>query len=127
MYDILAPNFPANETNDAYPNGDAFIPINELGCLLLFVHNVSRSPDTQYLYDDAPNQSPLDIHRRLVSRFLDDATRNVVDAVLFLGIVYEQHIKPDYAFPSFTEPHDAQTTEFLEYIQVLPLRRMMLM
>jgi hypothetical protein len=101
-----------------YPDGDGFIPVDQLGSLLLLASTSSRnSAELVKELGSIPVQERLEVHRRLVDAYLDEANFNVIDAIILFGMIVEKDLKPK-DFPTFTNPQDPDSSEFLEYIQV---------
>jgi len=103
-----------------YPEGDSFIPISPLGCLLLLAASYSFSPtEIDTLFQSQESLKLLKLHQDLVAEYLDGAALNVTDAILLLGMLLEPHLT-ETNMPSFKDPQNLETSEFLEYLQVLP-------
>lgn len=105
----------------SYPEGDSFIPIDPIGSLLLFA--TAYSYDQNVISETFSAYSSTDLlamHRYLVDAYLDEATWNVVDAIVLLGMMIVQRLLP-VDLPSFTSPQDPAPSEFLEYLQVSSL------
>jgi hypothetical protein len=115
-------NPPSNDVDleSSYPEGDEFIPIDPVGSLLLLATSYSTNPaDLEKLLTNIQNADCLSMHRRLVDSYLDEATFNVIDAIVLLGMIIEKRLTTN-DLPSFASPQDPAPSEFLEYLQVPP-------
>ena len=115
-------NPPSNDVDleSSYPEGDEFIPIDPVGSLLLLATSYSTDPaDLEKLLADTQNTDCLPMHRRLVDSYLDEATFNVIDAIVLLGMIIEKRLTTN-DLPSFSSPQGPAPSEFLEYLQVPP-------
>ena len=115
-------NPPSNDVDLewSYPEGDEFIPIDPVGSLLLLATSYSTNPtDLEKLLTDSQNTDCLSMHRRLVDSYLDEATFNVIDAIVLLGMIIEKRLTTK-DLPSFANPQGPAPSEFLEYLQVHP-------
>ena len=111
------------ETN--YPEGDSFVLIDPLGCLLLFASNYTHNPSVITEATAAYSRTDLlAMHRYLVNAYLDEATFNVIDAIILLGLMIAHRLLPE-DLPPFISLQDPVSSGILEYLQVLllPLRR----
>ena len=103
-----------------YPEGDSFIPVSPLGCLLLLAASYTFSPiDASTLFQGQESAKLLKLHQELVAEYLDGSAMNVTDAILLLGMLLEPHLT-EANMPSFDDPQSLETSEFLEYLQVFP-------
>lgn len=102
-----------------YPDGDGFIPIDQLGSLLLLASTYDHNPELiANILDSISTQQRLKMHKRLVDAYIDEANLNVIDAIILLGLIMQNHIATN-DIPPFTNPQDPASSEFLEYLQVL--------
>lgn len=111
------------DPDSVYPDGDSFIPIDPLGSLLLFSNKYTLNPtDTETCLLKHSTKDLLSLHKRLVDSYLDEASFNIIDAILLLGLHLSTSISSE-DLPSFVDPTDAPSSDFLEYLQVpsLPL------
>jgi hypothetical protein len=103
----------------SYPEGDSFIPIDPVGALLLFTSTYTHDPNIiNEVTATYSSNDLLAMHRYLVDVYLDEASLNVVDAIILLGMMIQQRLLPE-DIPSFSSPQDPAPSEFLEYLQVL--------
>jgi hypothetical protein len=103
----------------SFPEGDSFVPIDPVGALLLFACTYTHDPNVINEVTAAYSSTDLlAMHRCLVDAYLDEASLNVVDAIILLGMTIGQRLLPE-DLPSFTSPQDPAPSEFLEYLQVL--------
>jgi hypothetical protein len=115
LYDITTKDpGSSNIDTNAYPNGDSSIPNDAIGTLLLFVHSISKKPDTSKILHCGLD---LENHQLIVDLFLDDAAFSVVDAVIFTGMLA---VKNFDVLQDINNLNDSETTGFLRYLQVHP-------
>ena len=65
----------------------------------------------------------LEVHQRLVECYLDEASFNIIDAILLLGLHLSTKLSPDDISLLPNSSSSPLTSDFLDYIQVpsLPL------
>jgi hypothetical protein len=93
-----------------------------LGSLLLFSNNYTLHPsDTEKQFlSQYSTRDLLSLHKRLVDTYLDEASFNIIDAILLLGLHLSTTLSAEQAdeIPSFADPTDVPSSDFLEYLQV---------
>lgn len=101
-----------------YPDGDGFIPVDQLGSLLLFACTYRYNPtELLNLLNSIPNQDLLALHIHLVDSYLDEANFNIIDSIVLLGMIIEKDLDTT-DIPAFSMPQTDTSSEFLEYLQV---------
>ena len=91
-----------------------------MGCLLLFSNIYTlNSADTEKFLSKYSTRDLLSLHKRLVDSYLDEASFNTIDAILLPGLHLSTTLSGDDV-PSFEDPTDASSSDFLEYLQVSP-------
>jgi hypothetical protein len=115
---ILSDSRPEGAHELSYPEGDGFIPISPVGCLLLFASSyVYDTNDFENVLHKLGSKDALAMHKSLVYKYLDEPPLNVVDAIILIGILVTQKLTAQ-DLPSFTTPQDPAPSQFLEYLQV---------
>jgi hypothetical protein len=101
-----------------YPDGDSYIPIDPLGSLLLFANKYSLNPDQmEDFLQQYTSKDLLTVHQRLVNYYLDEASFNIIDAILLLGLHLSTKLSPN-DIPLLHDPTTSSSSDFLEYLQV---------
>jgi len=113
------------DLDSVYPDGDSFIPIDTLGSLLLFTKKYSVYPEEVEIFlNGYTSKQLLEIHQRLVESYLDEASFNIIDAILLLGLHLSTKLSPN-DIPLLKNPTTSSSPspspDFLDYIQVTSL------
>lgn len=119
LYDTFLDEFYSSLDPDfVYPQGDSFIQVDGHGSLLLLAssYQYSRNGLENFLAR-TPNRDLLVWYQRVVDEHLEDASLNVVDAIVLLGMIIEKQLTTA-DMPPFDVPHQPDSIEFLECLHV---------
>jgi hypothetical protein len=107
-----------------YPMGDEYITLNPIGCLLLFAASYFYKTGVegitvQSILDSQSSKILLLMHQRMVNEFIDDASLNTLDAIVFVGLLVAERLSAE-DFPPFHLQNPA-CVSVLRYAQVLSI------